>query len=106
MTRQVDDIPRSDCKGLLGRLETENGSVQANRVIQTLRALYNWAIGEGRCERNPATKLRSAVKELSREQVLSDAEVAAVWRAADGLGEPFGPYIRLLVLCGQRRRRR
>ena len=36
--RQVDEITRAECKGLLEWLEAENGAVQANRVMQTLRA--------------------------------------------------------------------
>lgn len=101
--RQLDEIGRAECKELLERIEAESGAIQANRVMQTLRALYNWVIREGRCERNPAAKLRSAIREVSRDRVLSDAELAAVWMAASELGEPFGPYVRLLVLCGQRR---
>src|SRR5262249_36523606 len=34
---------------------------------------------------------------------LSDDELAWVWRAADALPYPTGPYVKLLILCGQRR---
>jgi hypothetical protein len=32
-----------------------------------------------------------------------DDDLRAVWRAADGLGYPYGPLVRLLMLTGQRR---
>jgi integrase len=37
-----------------------------------------------------------------RQRVLSDSEVAALWRAAVRLGYPYGPYVRLLLLTGAR----
>ena len=39
----------------------------------------------------------------ARERHLSDIELAAFWRACDGLGWPFGPGFRLLLLTAQRR---
>ena len=35
--------------------------------------------------------------------MLTHAELAAVWRACDALGWPFGPLVRLLVVTAQRR---
>jgi hypothetical protein len=32
-----------------------------------------------------------------------DDELRAVWRAADALGKPSGPFIKMLMLTGQRR---
>ena len=101
--RMIGDITRGEVRELLSTLEAERGPVQANRVVQTLRALHNWAIRDGRCVINPASGVRSAIRETSRDRVLSDVELAAVWRATMSLGDPFGPYIRLLALCGQRR---
>lgn len=101
--RMIDEITRGEVRELLATMEHERGPVQANRVIQTLRAMFNWARREGRCDGNPAADLRSAIKETSRDRVLSDAELAAVWRAAEALGAPFGPYIRFLAITGQRR---
>jgi integrase len=43
-------------------------------------------------------------EKLSRDRVLSDGELRAVWNAAGELGYPWGDCIRLLVLSGQRLR--
>jgi integrase len=40
---------------------------------------------------------------VRRDRVLSDAELALVWRAAVETGWPFGPVFRLLILTGARR---
>ena len=38
-----------------------------------------------------------------RERVLSDTEIAEIWRAAGDAASPYGTIIRLLILTGQRR---
>ena len=42
-------------------------------------------------------------KERSRERVLSDDELGALWAACDAEGYPFGDCMKLLILSGQRR---
>ncbi len=65
------------------------------------RACYGWAIGAGLLEANPfhGVRLNSVP---SRVRVLSDAELAVVWNAADGPGS-YDSIVRLLILTGQRR---
>jgi integrase len=38
-----------------------------------------------------------------RQRVLTDAELRALWRAAESLGYPLGPLFQLLALTGQRK---
>ena len=40
--------------------------------------------------------------EKPRERVLSDLELRRLWQAADTRAYPFGPYVKLLMLTGQR----
>lgn len=40
---------------------------------------------------------------LPRARCLTNAELAAVWYAADAHGHPFGNIVKLLILTGQRR---
>nr|WP_281381219.1 site-specific integrase [Methylobacterium brachythecii] len=47
--------------------------------------------------------LKPPSPEVARDRVLSDAELRAIWLAAEGMGYPFGPFVQLLVLTGQRR---
>jgi integrase len=46
--------------------------------------------------------VRAPNKEKSRDRVLTDAELAAVWHAADKVGYPLGPILQVLILTGQR----
>ena len=46
--------------------------------------------------------IRKPAKERSRDRVLSDAEIRAVWHACGSLG-PFGRCVRFMLANGQRR---
>jgi len=52
---------------------------------------------------NPFAELPIAKSVNKRERVLSDAEIAQIWRAAGVASSPYGTIIRLLILTGQRR---
>jgi integrase len=52
---------------------------------------------------NPFSDLPIPTSSNSRDRVLTDAEVGAIYRAAAGLGFPFGLVIQLLMLTAQRR---
>ncbi|MER2269803.1 tyrosine-type recombinase/integrase [Methylobacterium oxalidis] len=85
----------------LSEIATENGPFAANRARASLSALFSWAMGEGLAELNPVLGTNKATEEVSRTRVLSDAELAAIWR---GCGDDdYGRIVRLLLLTGQRR---
>jgi len=78
----------------------ENGSVTANRARSTLSSMFAWAIGEGLCESNP-TIGTNVQEEKPRARVLTDAELAAIWKASPD--DDYGRIVKLLMLTGQRR---
>jgi integrase len=60
-------------------------------------------VERGLIESSPRDKVKAPAAEHSRDRVLSDDELKAVWKAADAIGWPFGPMFQLLVMTGQRR---
>jgi integrase len=85
----------------LGEIETASGPVTRNRVRSSLSAFFNFAIREGLVEINPVAGTGKAPEGGSRDRVLSEPELAQVWRS---LGEDqFSDIVRLLILTGQRR---
>jgi integrase len=65
------------------------------------RACYGWAIGKDLLVENPFAGIKlDAV--ASRERVLSDQELVAIWGATKGPGV-YNAIVRLLILTGQRR---
>jgi integrase len=82
----------------------ERGSpITANRTLSWFRRLCSWAIERGLIDANPCTGVKRPAGETARDRVLSDAELKAVWRAADGLEQPYTAFIRLLILTGKRK---
>ncbi|WP_060845803.1 tyrosine-type recombinase/integrase [Methylobacterium ajmalii] len=77
--------------------------IHANRTFAALRKMFGWAVERGILEASPAEGLKPPSPEIARDRVLSDVELAAVWRAAGEIGYPFGSFIQVLILTGQRR---
>jgi integrase len=84
----------------LRTIAKDSGDVSAARARGTLSSFYAWAIGEGLAEANPVIGT-NAIKTDSRERVLSDSELAAIWKAAPD--NDYGRIVKLLLLTGQRR---
>ena len=74
----------------------------ANRVLAAIRRFWNWCLEQGKAETSPVANVKAPAREASRDRILSDEEIAAVWHACDGMGWPFGPLIQLLIVTGQR----
>ena len=100
--RQLSDIRRRDVLALLDR-KAKTSPTMANRLLALVRRFFNWAIEVDLLDANPASGVKPPQKEQSRDRVLSDEELKAVWNAADGQGWPFGPITQLLILTAQRR---
>jgi hypothetical protein len=84
----------------LDEIETGSGGITRNRARVSLSSLWNWANRNALAEGNPVHGT-DTVKERRRDRVLSDPELAAIWRALPA--GAFGDIIKLLVLTGQRR---
>jgi integrase len=67
------------------------------------RAAFAWAVKRGMVQTNPFADLPVSTASAKRERLLSDDEIAEIWRAAGGTRSPFGTIVRFLILTGQRR---
>lgn len=101
--RRMGEITRKDAIALTDALTDAGMGVGANRVFSAARALFNWALEREIIETTPFLRLKPPMAEVSRERVLSDAEVRLVWLAAEQVGYPFGTLVQLLLLTAQRR---
>lgn len=77
--------------------------VMARRLHACGRSMFGWAEKRNLVPGNPFSDVVMEGREASRERVLTDAEIAAVWNAAGAMPYPFGPFLRLLLLTLQRR---
>jgi integrase len=101
--RRLSQIAKANVHDMLDEIIDSGRPVRANRVFAQFRKMCRWAIGRGLIEKSPCDGLTAPSPETKRERVLDDAEITLVWMAADKLGYPFGPVLKLLLLTGQRR---
>ena len=88
---------------LLDELVDAGTPVAANRTYSILHRFFRWCVERRLIESNPASVVRKPSKEESRTRYLTDDELREVWIASERLSWPFGPFIRGLILTGQRR---
>jgi integrase len=103
LNRRADALQVSDVVRVLDQFVRVGKGAIAGRTQAYGRACYSWAVRRGRLTTNPFAGLPVAVSNSSRDRVLSDNEIGAIYRGADVLGYPFGPLVRLLMLTAQRR---
>jgi integrase len=101
--RDITKIGRRDVLAVIDAITDRGAVTMARRVHSSLHRLFVWAVGRGIIEINPLAGLERPGEEISRDRVLSDSELVAVWRAAEQLGHPYGPAVQLLILTGARR---
>jgi integrase len=95
--RRLSDIGKPDVLRLIDA-EMDAGHPRATNVLLALiRRVFSWADQRGyEIPRNPASGIRPPGVEASRDRVLTDDELAAIWRTGD-------PFAQLLILTAARR---
>ena len=74
---------------------------QARRLYIALSRFFRWCVAEGYCASSPVSTVEAPPPDRVRERVISDLEIALMWRSAQTLGYPFGYCIQLLILTGR-----
>jgi integrase len=97
----VDKVTRADVASRLVAIQRQHTPIIASRCRAALSAFYVWAMRMGIVESNPVTGTLQPRDSQPRERVLSDAELAAIWRASGG--DDYGRIVKLLVLAACRR---
>jgi integrase len=95
------DLGRAIVVKTLDTLALKGSTAMAARTAAYGKTAYGWAVKRGALPVNPFINLPVAPT-TRRERVLSDYELAALWRATDE-SRAFNNIIRFLILTGQRR---
>jgi integrase len=97
----LDTITRRDVAVRVVAIARASGNPTAARARGALSNFFAWAMTMGLAETNPTIGSAKPAENRPRERVLSDPELAAIWRAC-GDGE-YGKIVKLLILTGCRR---
>jgi integrase len=81
-SKKVTTVSRGDIRHMLRAIK-QRAPIQANRTLEVVRKMFNWAIGEeiGGVEHNPCDHIPKPSAENKRDRVLNDDEIRAVWGA-------------------------
>jgi integrase len=99
----IASILRSDAVRLLDHIEDERGPVMADRTLAIIRKIMNWHASRSDDFRSPLVRTKARSENGSRDRILEDDELRAVWRAAEAHPGPYGALVRFLLLTGARR---
>lgn len=99
----VKDITRGMITRLLDQKAYSHESpVMANRMRSRLHTIFQFGIG--RClEENPVEGTPRYDGEQTGERTYSSEELRQLWDYVSAMTEPFGSYMKILLLTGQRR---
>jgi integrase len=100
--RPVDEIMRKELVPLVDEMAEKRGRVTADRARTVLSSFFSWCIERDYVDTNPTNDIKNRAPAGSRERVLSEDELVAVWNAA-GDADNFGKAVRLLILTGCRK---
>lgn len=103
--RTVQSIKPQEVRNLLDDLVKTAGPVLANRTLTALKTCFGWRVkrDSDTFAKSPCDDVENPAAESARDHALSELELAALWRAADADGYPFGRMVQLLILTGCRR---
>jgi integrase len=106
--RPIAGITREDVVILVEAIAHRPAPYLAHVVLGHSRSLFNWAINRGTygLETSPCDRVKPGAligAKQPRQRILSDAEIATLWRASDAIGYPYGPLYRMLLLTGARK---
>ncbi|MER9936149.1 tyrosine-type recombinase/integrase [Mesorhizobium sp. M0088] len=102
--KAVGDIQSADVMAVLEKIDKRGATRQALNMAQKIGTFFNWCVDDDLITASPfrAKKVRTTIGEkTSRDRVLSDAEIGALWTAT-AAGDVYSAVYRLLLLTGQR----
>jgi len=101
--RTIQEVTRREVLELLDSIADRGAPIMANRTLATVRRMFGWCVERDILPMSPCIGVKPPGAERSRDRILSDDELRFVWYACDGIGWPFGPLTKILLLTGQRR---
>jgi integrase len=101
---ELASLHRRDINRVIDNLVARDCPTETVRVFQDLRALLRWGAARGDIDRNPIDGMKMPTPPRPRERVLSEEEIAALWKALPSIQKSVScqRIIKLCLLTGQR----
>jgi integrase len=101
--RCVHAIGKREIVELASEIAQRGTPIAANTLLKVIKTFLNWCVGRAVIDASPAEGVPLPGKEVARDRVLTNNELASVIRAARQIGGAYGGIVEMLALTGQRR---
>jgi integrase len=101
--RSIHEISKRDIINVISAIEQRGAPIAANKTLKAVKTFFRWCVGRALLDQSQADGIPLPSKEVARDRVLSDDELANVITAARKIGGAYGGIVELLALTGQRR---
>ena len=101
--RSIHEIGKRDVIEIVTAIAQRGAPAAANKTLKSIKTYMNWCVGQAILKKSPADGIPFPSKEIARDRILSDKELADIILAARKMGGPYGCIVELLALTGQRR---
>ena len=103
--RKAKEITRRDVLTLLESIVDRGAGIMANRTLEVVRRMFNYAIEQTLLETSPCARVRVPAQEKQRDRVLTEDEIRTFWNglAKAGMSEGSRMALRFLLLTAQRK---
>jgi integrase len=101
--RSIHEVSKRDVVEVVTAIEQRGAPVAANKALKAIKTFLRWCVGRAVLDQSPAEGVPLPSKEVARDRVLDDNELAQVILAARKIAGPYGGIVELLTLTGQRR---
>jgi integrase len=105
--KPLSGIGRRDIVDAHEEISDSRGMYAAHKIWDYTSKFFNWCVARGYIEISPCAGIRASEiigRKEPRQRVLNDSETRAVWNATEFLGYPSAPFVRMLLISGQRLR--
>jgi integrase len=99
---RAKDITRRQLIEMLDEIVARGAPIQANRTLQIVRRVFNWAMSRDLLQMSPCAGIDKPASENQRDRVLTASEIRKVWAAFTAEGPIIGGAFKLRLVTAQR----
>src|SRR5437870_5240748 len=81
-SRSIHEITKRDVVEVIAAIEQRGAPIAANKTLKTIKTFLRWCVGRAVLDQSPAEGVPLPAKEVARDRVLDDDELARVILAA------------------------
>src|SRR5262249_19053113 len=96
--RSIHEIGKRDVVEMISAIEQGGAPAAANKTLKSLKTFLRWCVGRAVLDQSPAEGVPLPAREVARDRVLNDQELAGVILAARKIDGSYGGIVELLAL--------